>query len=172
MAERTQPIYFEWDGDHMVPRRRFKALCDKTFVVGEVYALVEDTPPSDASRRHYFATLRDMWGTLPESEAGRFPSAEHLRKWALCKAGYAKERIITCDTEKDAKEMAALVRPLDPFALIVRTGTVVRVYQAESQSKRNMKNERFQQSKEAVFRVVAELVGVPAREVRNHRESA
>jgi protein gp37 len=76
----------------MVPHRRFKSACDAEFVVGDVYQMVVQEQRSMRSHAHYFASVNEAWLNLSESDAERFPSVEHLRKFALIRTGFANSR--------------------------------------------------------------------------------
>jgi hypothetical protein len=162
MTER--PVIFTWDGQAMVPRdRRFAFQCDRQFVVGEHYTLVQHEDRSSASHRHYFAAIKEAWESLPESVGDRFASPEHLRKFALVKAGYRNERTHVAATKAEAQRLAAFVQPIDDFAIVTVSGLTVTVWTAKSQSVRAMGKADFYESKEAVLRVLAELIGVDAK---------
>ena len=159
-------IVFRWDAANEVmrPTVAYRALCAERYQDGEAVRLLEEKQRSPASHAHYFATINDMWSSLPESLDGKYPSPEHLRKWALCRAGYADERYIVCDTLKEARKVAAFVRSFDDFAVIRTEGEVVRVYHAKSQSAHAMGGQEFQKSKEAVLGIIQGLL--------DNRESA
>lgn len=163
------PIVYEWDGDAMKPLGRFKRTCDKEFVVGQLYPLVIAEARSANSHRHYFASLHEAWLNLPEDMAERFPTDEHLRKYALVKAGYADERSIVCGSKAEAQRIAAFVKPMDSFALIVVREATVKVFTPQSQSTKAMGAKIFQASKEAVLAIVAELVGVTPQAIERER---
>jgi hypothetical protein len=154
------PIAFQWDGESMVPLKRFQRLCDKQYVIGEVYPLVPTEERSRATHNHYFASLHDAWLNLPEEIASDFPTEEHLRKYALIKAGFCKKREAVFSSVDDALFAAAIVKPADEYAVVEVLGRVLRVYTAKSQSMREMGKEDFQASKQAVLDVVAGMVGV------------
>lgn len=156
----TAPAMFVWQGDSFAPLSRFAKQCDREFVIGERYRLAEVQDHSDRSRNHYFATIKDGWDNLPEHQAERFASAEHLRKWCLIKAGYRDERSIVTASKAEAMRIAAFVRPMDEFAVVVVKEATVIVATAKSQSKRAMGAADFQKSKEAVLEIIAEMVGV------------
>ena len=159
-------IVCTWDGEKFVPQRRFAKLCDKHFVVGEQYALAEHHERSAESQGHYFAALKEAWKNLREEDATRFPSAEHLRKWALVKAGYFDVRDIACISKGEAARAAAHIRALDGYAVITISEGVVRVYTAKSQSKAAMGHQQFQESKQAVLDIVSGMVGVSSGDLR------
>lgn len=156
------PLPCRWDGDGFVPLQRFAKEADRAYVVGEVYRMAPVEDRSGKSHGHYFAALSDAWANLPEGQAERFPSAEHLRKWALIKAGWRDERSIVAASKAEAQRLAAFVRPMDEFAVVLVSGPVVTVYTAQSQSMRAMGKQAFEASKQAVLDIVAGMIGVTA----------
>lgn len=166
---RIRPVTFVWNGLHMVPLPRFKRQCDEQFVVDEEYPLTILEARSRRSHNHYFACVHEAWLNLPDDvryrvdpETGeareRFPSEEHLRKWALVKANYCTHRAFPMPTAPRAKELAAFVRTLDEFAVISIEHDVVNVYEAVSQSAAAMGREEFQKSKDAVLEILSEMI--------------
>ena len=173
MSERAPPIIYEWMGDTMTPLPRFRALCDRTFTVGETYTMAEVSEASAATRNHFFAALHDAWQNLPEEEATRFPSPEALRKYALIQCGYRDERSIVCATKAEALRVGTFVRPFDEYAVVVVREAVVLVLTAKSQSTRAMGRDEFNQSKQAVLDFVAAMIHVsPAQLAVNAGQSA
>jgi len=155
-----KPIIFQWTGEAMIPRdRRFAYQCDRQFVVGEHYTLVQHEDRSSASHRHFFACVRAAWESLPEQMADRFPSPDHLRAYCLIKTGWRKERTHVAATKAEALRLAAFVRPIDDFAIVTTSGLSVTVWTAKSQSTRAMNKQDFQRSKEDVLGVLADLIG-------------
>ena len=173
MTYAPPPIAFTWDGESMVPQPRFSRVCDKAFVIGEDYPLVVHENVSTASRGHYFASLAECWKNLRDDDAERHPTPEHLRKFALIKCGYADERSIVASSKAEALRIAAFVRPLDEFAVVLVSGCVVKVFTAQSQSSRAMGKKAFQESKDAVLAYAASLIGVtPAQAASEAGRSA
>lgn len=162
MAQTDRPIIFQWDGDAMRPIRSFTRLANEQFVVGQEYRLVQEAGRSKRSHDHYFACVEDAWQNLPERWDGRFPTADHLRKFALIRAGYRDERSIVASNKAEAQRVAAFVKPMDEFAVVVVTEAVVTVYTAKSQSRKAMGGPVFQKSKQDTLDVLAEMVGVKA----------
>lgn len=151
------PIEFTWDGEAMVPRHPQRA--DRYYTVGERYPLLVHEARSMQSHSHFFAALHEAWTNLPEDQAALFPTVEHLRKWALIKAGFADERSIVCSSKAEAARLAAFIRPMDEFAVVTVKEAVVRVYTAQSQSMRAMGATEFQRSKQAVLDIVSAMIG-------------
>jgi hypothetical protein len=161
------PQHFEWNGEAMIPLHPRRA--DKTFVVGQRYSLVQYEDRSEASHRHEFAWLREAWQSLPERLSERFPTETHLRKWSLIRAGYSDSHTITCRSKAEAVRVAAFIRPIDEFAVVIVQGTTVTRYTAKSQSKRAMGAKEFYESKERIMEVVARMLNVEPQELPQAR---
>lgn len=101
---------------------------------------------------------------LPEGDT-RFPTAQHMRKYLLVKAGFADERTIVCDTKRDAKNLALAARDLDGYAVIECRDTVVKIWTAKSQSAQAMGPDEFKASKDAVLDLAAKEIGVTRGEL-------
>ena len=158
------PILYRWDGEAMAPLPRFAARCDQTFVVGETYRLAAVEERSMRSHGHYFARLGDYHGSLPDHLAERFPTVEHLRKWALIQAGYCNRAEIVCRSNAEAVRTVATIKALDAYAVaVVRDNTLV-VLTAQSQSTKAMGAKMFQESKDKVFGVLDDLLGLKERD--------
>lgn len=153
------PILYQWDGEAMRPLRRFAKACDQQFGVGEVVPLVVQEARSRATHSHYFACIQDAWDNLPEEMADNFASPEHLRKWALIRAGYRDERTHPCASKAEAMRFRAFIRPMDEFAVVLVREAVVVVYTAQSQSMKAMGRKTFAESKQAVLGVLADMIG-------------
>jgi len=160
------PILFQWDGEAMHPGNgRAAKLCDEVFVVGYRYALIEHEEASDASRRHYFAIIREAWKNLPERIAGEAYaiSPEHLRKYALIRCGYAHAFPKVFASVQAAREAAAFIPAThDEFIMATVDGATVTILKARSQKRgpRGMNKGEFQKSKDAVMGFLANLIGV------------
>lgn len=157
------PMLFDWDGESMVPK--VPALADKHFVAGQTYMLEERQARSLQAHNHYFASLAEAWANLPEDIAERFPTMDHLRKFALIRTGFRDERTFACSSKAEAQRLAAFMKPMDEFAVILSHEATVTVYTAKSQSMKAMGKAEFQRSKEAVLDYVASLIGTTPREV-------
>jgi hypothetical protein len=168
------PLAFTWDGEAMRPLPAFVAAAGERFGVGEVVALAPAELRSSPSHRHYFACVREAWVNLPEGLAERFATEEHLRKYALIKAGYRDERSIVCTSTAEARRIAAFVRPIDDYSIITVRDTVVTQFTAKSQSLEAMGKSQFQASKDAVLGLLAEMIGVEpsALAQASHRSAA
>jgi hypothetical protein len=154
------PLPFAWDGEAMRPLPAFAAAAAERFGVGEVVALAPAELRSSPSHRHYFACVREAWVNLPGGLAERFATDEHLRKYALIKAGYHDERSIVCTSKAEARRIAAFIRPIDDYAIITVEGRVIVQFTAKSQSVEAMSKTQFQASKDAVLGILADMLGV------------
>ena len=157
---KPQPIPFIWDGRCMVPLQRHKAMCDRQFKIGQEYAMIPHEERSAASQNHYHAAIKTAFDSLPEEIAPRFPSIDHFRKWCLIKCGFADNHTVVNETIDDAQKMAVLARALDGYAVITVSGPVVTVWTAQSQSAHAMGKEAFQDSKQRVLDMMADMIGV------------
>lgn len=160
------PQIFQWDGEHMVPRHA--RMADRRYVIGMDYLLAVIEERSTNSHRHYFASIHEAWLNLPEDIAERFPTEEHLRKYALIKCGFHDERSIVCASKAEAQRVAAFIQPMDTYALVIVSEAVVRVLTAKSQSGRAMDKKTFQESKTAVLDYLSELIGVERKQLEGN----
>ena len=167
-----QILMFSWDGEAMVPARGHAKRCDEKFTVGETYRMEVSEARSHRSHRHYFAAVHEAWLNLPEHLAERFPSPDHLRKWALVQAGFCDCRELAFDCERSAQIGAEAFREADPYAVMVVTLATLRVFRPHSQDLRSMNKAQFQASKEAVLDKVAQLVGTTAEALQENARSA
>lgn len=166
------PIPFCWNGEAMVPPARLQRKCDEVFVIGQWYDLVEHQGRSPVSHRHYFATVRNAWANLPEKMAREFPTPEHLRKRALIEAGYHHAVHHVCKSKAEALRLRAFILPLDEFAVVTVSDRTVSHYRARSQDLVNMTPREFQASKDAVFEILAKMIGVDPTTLGRQKEAA
>jgi hypothetical protein len=156
----------------MWPRPAFVREANEQYVVGETYRMVELEDRSQASHDHQFAAIAEAWKNLPERIAAEFPTAQHLRKRALIETGQFKETRLDVGSKEAAVQVATTLRAKDEFAWIVVRGGVVVMREAQSQSKRAMGAEAFQESKQKVLDWVAALAGVTSDDLRQNAEKA
>jgi len=164
---KSAPIIAEWDGESLVPVRQFEKYCDVNFIVGERYRVTLQEERSANSHNHYFAVLTELWHSLPEAYDGRFPTMDHLRKYALIRTGYRDDRSIVCASKAEAQRVAAFINPMDGFALVATQEAAVHVYTAQSQSLKAMGRKEFQESKQAVLDYIGlEMIGLKPTEIQ------
>lgn len=157
-----------WEGDAFRPASPYWGRqADKFYVVGEKYSMLPHFERSAASHAQYFAALNTAWQSLPEHLHEQFPNVEKLRKYALIKAGFADQRQHVCNSKAEAGRLAAFLKPIDDYAIVVENGSVVTIFTAKSQAYRAMGKVDFQRSKDEVLRIVAELIGTDAATLRD-----
>jgi hypothetical protein len=156
-----QPLPFIWTGDSFQPvNRHWARKCDERFVVGQSYTLDEIHVRSNATHAHYFATLHDIWQSLPEGLSEQYPTDEHLRKYALIRTGFCTMKQHVCSSKAEAVRLAAAIGPYDPYQVVVVKDSVVTAYNAISQDYRSMDKKTFAESKEKVLDWCSALIGV------------
>src|SRR5262249_39846542 len=117
---------------------------------------------------HYFACIHEAWRNLREQEIDDFPSADHLRKWALTFTEFCTTRQFDVTSNG---ELARLVTSLRRSSEYVRVAIdldrkVVREFRPLSQSLAAMPNNKtFQRSKDAVLDVLARKLGITVEEL-------
>lgn len=178
------PIVYEWrvvdvvDGDGvvstveaMVPIGRYRKLARKQFgdpAEREQHAL-EAVQSRDMKRHNaFFAAVHDSFLNLPEGVAPRFPSEEHLRKWALIECNFFDEKEFEADSPANARGLALFVRTQDEYARISVHGRKVIVRRAKSQSLAAMGAAEFYDSKKAVLDLLSSMIGVKRGELQRN----
>ena len=159
------PLVYFWDGECMKPLGHFAKLADKQFVVGETYRLEVVQHRSAESHRHYFACVNEVWANLPKAHVGRWPTPDHMRKWALVQAGYRTETTYIAYSKAEAARFASFLHSLDDYAVVLIDGKLVHHLRAKSQSYAEMSRKEFQASKWAVLDELAKLIGVTRDEL-------
>jgi hypothetical protein len=170
MADAPPPLAFYWNGQAMVPLH--PRLAAKHFGAGEVVKLEVREDRSAKSHRYYFAALNEAHANLPEDKAERWPTMQHLRKYALIHCGYRDERSIVCASKAEALRLAGFIKPMDGFAVVTVREAVVTVYTAKSQSVRAMGKKEFEESKRRVLDFVARLIGTDSATLQRHTSEA
>lgn len=164
---------FQWDALEGVLRPRYPQRTASHLEDGKLYLMAVQKPRNMDAHRAYFAAVHEAWMNLPEQIAHRFPSSEHLRKWALIHTGYYNEEQMVCDTEEDAKRMGTFIRRMDRFAVITVKGNVISSYTAQSQSHEHMEADEFYKSKQDVLDFIAAKIGIePQKLLANAGRSA
>lgn len=166
MSEAQPPVECFWDGDVFRPVNDWwKKRAARQYTAGEVYHLADEPERSTRSHNHYHASVAEAWKNLPEHWAERFRSPDALRKYALIKSGHCDSTSMPCPSQASAERFAKFVSPMDEFALVTVKDSVVTVYRAKSQSFRAMGKADFQRSKDDVLAIIADMIGVTAKEL-------
>lgn len=159
----SKPINFRFDGYRMLPVDL--DACRQVYQAGKTYRLKEHAERTGKSHRHYFACVKTAWQNLPEKLTPRFPSPEHLRKYALIKSGYCDHRTVVCNTKEDALQLLAVVEALDEYAVCSVQAQVVSIWTPASQSMAAMGKAEFETSKHKVLEYLAHLIGITVDEL-------
>ena len=124
------------------------------------------------SHRHYFVSVREVWLNLPMAVAKRWPTPDHLRKWALIEEGYCSHAEIACKDGQAARVAAREFRVADQYSVIKVDADVGRIWRAEPQDSRSIGKPRLQKSKWDVINRLATLVGVSAKDIMENAGQA
>ena len=165
MTDRPILLRYEGEGEFKPASPHWARECDKRFVIGETYTLVEQHERSSKTHAHEFAWLKDAWLNLDDSLYTQFPTPEHLRKFALIRKGFCTMQQHVCKSKAEALRLAAAIRPYDEYQIVTVQNEVVNVFHAKSQSKRAMNRQEFQESKTAVLDYVAGLLSVSPKQL-------
>lgn len=179
-----RPLPFKWDGTTMTPEQRFVALARRQFIKDCVYVLEGHEPASHADRGHYFASIKEAWNNLDAETTARYPTPEHLRKWALIKAGWRIENVVFGPDEAWAIRTVAFNKRQDDFAVTIVIAPSggdelwsVRILVARSQKIGRpedgmMTKDEWRQSKQDVLDILSQRLGVTRRELTKAGERA
>lgn len=166
------PIPCMWTGEAFQPLHNFRRKAEEHYGAGEVVSLVPHEDRSKASHDHFFVVVGEVFKSLPEHLTDTFRDQDHLRRWALIKAGIRDERTIVCASHAEALRVAAFIRPINPDAVVSVAGATVVELVAKSQSMKAMGKEAFQDSKDRVLEVLSDLVGVEAATLSRQSRAA
>ena len=127
--------------------------------VGAVHGWQMAEHRSKASHDHFFAIINEAWKNLPEDMGDDFPSPEHLRKWALIKAGFCSETRIACANNSEAMTLATKAKAMDKYSIVAIDGKAVTIWTADSQRRDAMGRQAFQEAKERALHIISNLLG-------------
>lgn len=161
------PMMFDFIDGHMVPLD--PKLAANKFWDGASYKLAVHEEPSMKSRGHYFASIKEAWDNFSDEQTKRWPSSECLRKWALIETGFCDTETLIFATHEDALVCAGFARRRDQYVMTAVRDSVLVIYTAQSQKAHVMGKARFQRSKEEVFRIIAEQIGVTPEQLKKNR---
>lgn len=176
---KIEAVAFVWSGREMVPLDRFRMLANRQFRPGREYALIPHRGRSEKAHGLYFKCIQTCWENLPDqwrrsrdNNHERFPTSEHLRKWALIQEGYADEHTLACESEEKAREVATLARSLDGYAVIRVSGDIVIVWTAQSQDHHHMGHDDFQRSMDKVLGRLSSMLGISIDELTDNAKAS
>lgn len=153
---------------------RYQARAREQFADGEVQMMEAREERSSASHAQYFAAVKEAHNNLNEAARAQLPTSEHLRKWALIKAGYFHETLMACETKQQAIAWALWMRRRDDYSEISAVQLegedgqrhwYFRLREAKSQRRAAMNKQQFEQSKRDVLDILAGEIEVRRREL-------
>jgi hypothetical protein len=156
---------YEGDGEFKACGPAMQRRADDHFVVGMRYRLTDFEESTGRSRAHYFALLDQAWQSMPANLIEEYPSREVMRHKLLIQCGYANHADFVFSTNKDAAQFIRFAKR-NPYSVVTINDSVVRVFEAHSQSAKAMGKETFQASKDAVLNAVSELLGTSVEDLR------
>lgn len=131
-----------------------------------------DYMSADASRRHFFAALRDAHANLREDMHARWPNPETLRKHALIAVGWCDQVTVACGSKSAAPQIANTFRLMNQYCIAVVKGDVVTIYTARSMARRALQKKEFLKVADAVFAWVRDTTGIDPSQSIEGRNAA
>ena len=160
------PLSFRWDGENMVPLKRFVPRANQQYVVGEEYRLKAEHERSEPEHRFFFASFHEAWTQLPTDTTERFKNEDQFRYWCLINCGYVKSH-----TQTIVRSESELVRAIqkamldDPYSIIKKRGNTLDIWAPKSQSRNSMSKDEFHKSASDVLVFVCEMLGITVDEL-------
>lgn len=175
---KISPACFHWvkagsvapDVEVLVAEPKFQEMCRRQFggFGEERIVLTGLENRSMKSHDHFFACVARAWENLPDDVVARYPTAEHLRKWALVQEGWCDEQTFVMKNDGQAAVIGRKLRKLDEYAVITVRDGVCHVFTAKSMSGTNMKHEAFQECKDAVLGRLSQMCGIDVAALRKN----
>lgn len=140
---------------------------------GELVFIEYHRDRSIKGHNHQFAVIHEAWLNLPErlSEMPWAATAETLRKHALIKTRYCDVGVMVAANNAEALRMAAyagqLATAAHGYAITATDGPVVRIFTAQSQSRKAMGAKVFQESKSAILDWIAVEIDITSQELEH-----
>ena len=169
-----EPMIAEWTDDGTFrPLARHAKACDLAFVVGERYSVEAQPLQSEKARRFYHAQLSELWHSLSEEIAERWPTVESFRKAGLIACGYCHKAEAICATNQQAQALAASYARLDDYVVVEIRDRAIAVWTAKSQKKNVMTDpDERKTANRAVLEWAAYQVGVTPDALAKEGQSA
>jgi hypothetical protein len=121
-----------------------------------------DLYTADKMRQRFFATLHDVWSSLPDAMRDRFPSSEVLRKHALIAVGWCDVATVVAGSKSAAPGIAAFIKSKDHYCIVIERGDVLLVSTARSMSRRALPKKQFLEVAQKVFDWIYAVTGIDA----------
>lgn len=153
-------LRYAGEGSFEATSKSTQELLDRQLVVGEAYRIDIYHERSEKFHAKYFAVIADAWEHLPEAWAALLPSPEHLRKYALIKAGWCEVVTFPMKSKEDAIRAINTAKFFDAYCLATASANVLTVYKARSQRKSYQSAVEFKEIAGKVFHIIGEMIGV------------
>jgi hypothetical protein len=125
-----------------------------------------------SARRIGWSSIASTFDNLPETMGERWETVEHFRKWLTIKAGHFDKRTHVAASNDEALKVAAFIKPIDGYAVLVVQDCTVSVFTAKSISYRTCDKAEFQAVKEKILGICADLIGVAPEQLAKAQETA
>lgn len=163
MVER---INVQWDGQGLIPTRYSRPQAERQFQFGRTYRVEVVEFRSPESHKHFFACLNTAFDNLPEAHANRWRTPDELRKWCLCQTAFRDTQEFHAASHAEAIRLATHFAQMREFSVCEIRDNMVLRHTPHSQDYAHMAAREFQQSKDAVLDVLANILGVPAEDLK------
>lgn len=147
-----------WQGNAFYPSRGLLLAMQERYETGKAYVVEIKETRSASSHRHFFAQLKDLWQSMPETIGLQFPTVEHLRASALIATGWYDETQFHMANNDEAMKLASYQKAEDTMKAVAVNGNIVVVRSPKSQSMKAMGRKDFQKSKEDVLGYADDIV--------------
>ena len=134
---------------------------------------------SPQDHRRFFKLIHSTYHHWPEANAFTPDSAEHLRAFLLCKAGYRDVTMIPCPEYADAKTIqmisaaaAAALKASKSYAFIRPHAGGLAVFSPKSIAWDKLDQSGFNRIRDAVEAVIRDETGMEPDDILNHTEEA
>ena len=158
-------VRYEGEGEFKAVSAYWGRRADNEYVVGETYSIGVQEYRSQRSHNHLFQCIKEAHKNLTDEQLARWPTPLHLRKYVTIKAGYYDCKSVTTDSKATANRVAAFLRPMDEFSVVIVHGCTVAQYVAKSLSEKDMDKQQFQEAKDKILTVLSDLIGVTPEEL-------
>jgi hypothetical protein len=166
------PMMYVWDKGCFTPHPYFRSRAAEQFVDGQMYRLEQVEERDMNSHRHYFACIYTAWQNVSEFHASKWPTPDHLRKYALTFTRFRKTLWYEAKSKAETLRVANAFSAEDEHIRVEIIGRSVLRHIPMSQSLTNMSKREFQESKQAVLAVLADLIGVSLDDLEDNARRA
>ena len=163
-------LRYDGAGTFIPPGVAVRELLDRKLVIGECYRVSIYHERSETYHAKYFATIAEAWQHLPNPWDQMLPSPEHLRKYALIKAGWCDSVTLPLKSKSDAIAGVNAARFIDAYCVATATANVLTIFKARSQRKAFQDAHSFYETAVRVFDVIGGIIGVDPLSLYNPKD--